>query len=275
MRSLTALVVVFLLTRAANAQDRASGSAHVDVTVTDRFGDSLPGATVKLTGVVDREAVTNDVGYVTFADLPEGRYDVVASLKRMSPSPPRVLDLPSFGITSVALTLKPYGPVGTISDSCGGVDARSIIGLSQNAQLIALVKVVDQYTLERTDADGNPRGYLLTVNVVQPLHSFRQNLRRPSLGSTLRIQQGGGRIDRGDYIDVHNSNDFPPLNVGDEYVLFVYVDETTGTQWISGAEEGAFRIRNGRVEPSGRGGAASSWRGRSASDFFAALSALR
>ena len=92
-------------------------------------------------------------------------------------------------------------------------------------------------------------------------------------GSIVTMRQFGGRMDRGDSIDFHSFNQLPPLNVGDEYVLFVYVD-SAGTFTIYGAEEGAFRVRNGRVDPLGRGGAASTWKGRSAREFFQALRTL-
>src|SRR5258708_40199189 len=72
-------------------------------------------------------------------------------------------------------------------------------------------------------------------------------------GAILEIRQGGGRIDRGHFIDVHTFNQFAPLNVGDEYVLFIYID-SAGTYYVHGSEEGAFRVRNGAVDPLGRGG---------------------
>ena len=86
----------------------------------------------------------------------------------------------------------------------------------------------------------------------------------------MTIVQFGGVIDRGDYLDRHLYNRLPPLNVGDEYVAFLYRSET-GDYSIHGAEEGAFRIRNGRVESPGGGGVAAAWKGRSAAKFFEAL----
>ena len=55
---------------------------------------------------------------------------------------------------------------------------------------------------------------------------------------------------------------------------FVYAG-ADGVHSIIGSEEGAFRIRNGRVEPLGDAGAAATWKGRPASDFFNALRSLR
>lgn len=250
-----------------------AGNAIVDVTIVDRFGAPLDGVTVKLAGVVNREAVSNDVGFVMFGALPEGRYDVVASMKGMAPSAPRVFDLPAFGVTSVAVTLKPHAERSLVSQACGGFDPRSIRTASTSAHLVLHVKVTDQHTLELERSTGDPSDGLATLNSVQMLQSFKPSLRAPMVGSIVTIRQGGGRIDRGESIFFHHSNDLPPLNIGDEYVLFVYID-AGGTYWIVGSEEGVFRVRNGRVDPLGRGGAASTWRGRSVARFFQALRAL-
>ena len=57
-----------------------------------------------------------------------------------------------------------------------------------------------------------------------------------------------------------------------EVAALVHVDDL-GTFTIVGAEEGAFRVRNGRVEALGRAGAASTWNRQPAAKFFGALSA--
>jgi hypothetical protein len=108
------------------------------------------------------------------------------------------------------------------------------------------------------------------VNTVQVLQTFKGVAVMPGAGATMTIQQGGGQLDRGDYIEHHTYNRLPPLNVGDEYVLFL-LRGTDGSYSILGAEEGAFRIRNARVEPLGGGGAAAAWKERSAAKFFQRL----
>jgi hypothetical protein len=251
----------------------AAGNANVEVTIVDGADAPLEGVTVKLTGVVNRDAVSSDVGFVTFYALPEGRYDVVASMKNMAPTAPRVLDLPALGVTFVEVTLKPYGPSGSVTDACGGFDPSSVRTLSTGAHLVLHVKVAEQHTVESAPPADTASGHVTTVNRVQVLQSFKRSAQAPMAGSIVTIRQGGGRIDRGDYIDSHSFKRLAPLNVGDEYVLFVYVDPA-GTYTIYGAEEGAFRVRNGRVDALGSGGAASAWRGRSAERFFEALRIL-
>ena len=83
------------------------------------------------------------------------------------------------------------------------------------------------------------------------------------------LPQEGGRIDRGNYIGPAHANRLPPLNVGDEYVLFIKL-APNGTLGIMGFEEGVFRIRNGRVQPLG-GGAADAWRDPPSVRFFEEL----
>lgn len=249
-----------------------AGNANVEVTIVDRAGAPLKGVTVKLTGVVDRTAVSDDFGFVAFYALPTGRYDVVASMKGLAPSVPRVIDLPTFGVASVAVSLKPYAPRTMMTDACGGFDPSSIRTLSTGAHFVLHVKVADQHTIESPKPEGSSIAELTTLSRVQVLQSFKRSKHAPIAGSIVDIRQGGGRIDRGEYIDLHQFNKLAPLNVGEEYVLFVY--DNAGDHTIYGAEEGAFRVRNGRVEPLGGGGAASAWKGRPAERFFEALRAV-
>jgi Carboxypeptidase regulatory-like domain len=248
------------------------GNANVEVTIVDRGGAPLGGVTVNLTGVVNDSAVSDDFGLVGFYALPTGRYDVVASMKGLAPSVPRVIDLPVSGMASVAVTLKPYAPSTMMTNACGGFDASSIRTLSTVAHFVLHVKIAEQHTIETPQPEGSVGGDLSTVNQVQVLQSFKRNEHAPVAGSIVDIGQGGGRIDRGDFIDVHKFNNLAPLNIGDEYVLFVY--DNAGDYTILGAEEGVFRVRNGRVEPLGRGGAASAWKGRPAERLFEALRTL-
>ena len=245
------------------------GSAIVDVTVVDRFGAPLEGASVKLRGVINRDAISDDVGMVVFHALPAGRYDVVASMKGLLSSLPRVVDVPEFGLRAVAVTLKPHGRMAAMT-ACGGFDPTSVLTLSRTAHLVLHVKVIDQDTIESKLPPDGSFAFISTLNRVQVLRSFKQNLHAPLAGSLVTIRQGGGRIDRGDYIDTDSLNRLAPLNVGDEYVLFVHVDPR-GTYTIVGAEEGAFRIRNGRVDALGNAGAASTWNQQPVAKFFEAL----
>ena len=127
---------------------------------------------------------------------------------------------------------------------------------------------MEQRTADRSNAMSN--GELITANRAQVLQSFKRDALAPAAGAVMTIVQFGGVIDRGEHLDRHIYNRLPPLNVGDEYVAFLYRSET-GEYGIHGAEEGAFSIRNGRVYPAGTGGVATAWNGRAAAKFFEAL----
>jgi hypothetical protein len=282
MRNTLSVVTIFVVEALMVAHAQAhqpvppavpAGGAYVDVTVVDAIGAPLEGVTVTISGVVEREAVSNDAGFVTFEELPEGRYDVVASARGFASSVRRVLDLPAIGGTAVPITLKPPAPGSLTSTACGGYDAGSLTTLSATAHLVLHVKVTDQQTIESAPVVEGVRSGLVTMNRVQVLDSFKNGDAAPLAGAIFTIQQAGGRIDRGEYIEFHRFNQLPPLNVGDEYVLFVFVDPA-GTSTIVGAEEGAFLVRDGVVHPLGQRGAASTWRGRSTTRFFEALRRL-
>jgi hypothetical protein len=258
----------------ANVGEQPVGSAIVDVTVLDAASAPLRNVTVKLSGVVDREMLSDDAGYATFVAIPAGRYDIVASQKGLAPSTPRVLDVAPFGLTSITVTLKPFGPGVRVMQACGGFNPSSLATMAEGAHLLLHVKVLEQTTVEIPLSGIDGTTYLATLNTVEVRGSFRRSLRGPTIGLRLTIRQGGGRLDRGDYIDSFQFNNLAPLNVGDEYFLFVYADDV-GTFTIHGAEEGAFRLRNGRVDPLGRGGAATDWAQRSVADFLEALRRLR
>lgn len=277
LSALTILIVATVLDIAAHPRQRpaegpVAGSAYVDVTVVDGLGAPLGGVTVTLTGMVNREAISNDAGFVAFNALPAGRYDVVAWMKGFAASLPRVFDLAASGGVSVPVTLKPHGPSERSTLACGGFDPRSVRTLGLRADLVLHVRVTHQETVEAARQADEPIGELKTINRVEVLQSFNHRARARVAGS-LVIQQGGGRIDRGDYIDYHRFNRLRPLNVGDEYVLFL-VSDSEGAYWIHGSEEGAFRIRNGVVEPLGQGGAATAWKRHPTDKFFEALRGL-
>lgn len=249
----------------------ATGRASIEATVVDRAGSPLEGVTVTLTGVVRREVATDRAGWARFDHLPEGRYDVQASAKGLVAGGPRVLDLADAATGAVEFTLKPYGPALTVSLACGGFDARSLGALAQPAAAVLHVKIAGQSTLEDPSVlDGAVS--LRTVSTADVLQSFKPAALAPGPGARILVHQTGGQIDRGDYIDVQTFNRLAPLTVGDEYVLLLYLD-AAGAFRIHGAEEGAFRVRNGLVEPLGSGGVADGWKGRAVRRFFEALRA--
>jgi hypothetical protein len=62
-------------------------------------------------------------------------------------------------------------------------------------------------------------------------------------------------------------------SVGDEYVLFL-THQADGAMTIQFWEDGAFRLRNGLVEPLGTGVIAAEWKNAAASEFLAELTAI-
>jgi hypothetical protein len=241
------------------------GSGRIDVAVTDRFGAPMPGVVVTLRGLVSTELNTDAIGAVSFVDLPDGRYDVVASLKGFPSSLPRVIDLPGLA-TPVEIVLKPSAPVGSIAHACGGLSP-TLEQLSADADAIAHVKVARQRSY-RQKRDESYRGSITTALTVRWIRSFKSNS-RVSAGD--EIVQGGGRLEKADDIEIATVNDFAPLNVGDEYVLFLKRYDELGYVVIHHAENGAFLIRNGRVKAMGKGALANAWKDRSAAKFFEAL----
>ena len=276
--AITILVVAAFLNidvqaRQGPAEGPVAGSAYVDVTVVDGLGAPLEGVIVTLTGMVNREAVSDGAGLVSFNALPAGRYDVVARMATFAPSLPRVFDLPPFGGTSLPITLKPHGPAMGHTLACGGFDPSSIRSLASGAELVVHVVVTNQEMVEGPSREEGVSGQITTINRVEVVESFQSRGPDSISGSTITVRQGGGRIDRGEFVYLQGFNRLDPLNVGDEYVLFLVTDHE-GAYWIHGSEEGAFRIRNGVVEPLGAGGAATTWKRRASEKFFEALRTL-
>ena len=247
-----------------------TGTAYLDVTAVDRSGVPVPDAEVILTGVVSRTTRTGETGTASLDGLPSGRYDVVVRAPRLAGSTPRVFDLSDGKGTSIALTLKPHAPTGAVTMACGGVLPRTFAELASEADAVLHVRIADRLTLESRDPESTLL-QLTTVNSARVVGVFRHS------GSTARvdevsISQPGGSLDRGVDIQQHDYNRHAPLNVGDEYVLFLR-EGPAGVLTIVAAPDGAFRLRNGRVEPLGNGGLAESWKERSAARFLSTLSA--
>jgi len=76
---LALLISLLPAAQALAQQERADGSGTVDVRVTNRDGQALPGMVVQLLGParqVVREAKSSDAGMASLADLPHGTYEL-------------------------------------------------------------------------------------------------------------------------------------------------------------------------------------------------------
>ena len=125
--------------------------------------------------------------------------------------------------------------------------------LAAKADLVLHVKVESQRAFERQHypPDGGAPGHpeIITANQVRVLRSFKGSA-VSTTASTISIVQPGGSIDRGDSVDTQIAHSLGPFNVGDEYVVFLRTGEG-GDLLIHQLGEGAFRLRNGRVDPLG------------------------
>lgn len=243
-----------------------AGTARVVATVLDRAGAPLGGAKVALSGVVSRTAISDPLGVVEFGDLPDGRYDVVASAEGLVPSLPQVFDLSGADARQVELVLKPYAPTQGLTIACGPGVGQTLAALGEGASLVLHVEAVGERTREESDVHLR----LVTETRLRVLRTLKGHALGPISGGRLTVAQPGGRLDRGDYIEEYSYDPFASLRVGDEYVLFLTID-AHGQVRIHGGADGAFRIRNGRVRSAGSGRVAQGWKERSADAFFRAL----
>jgi hypothetical protein len=243
------------------------GNSRIEVRVADRFGAPILDATVTLSGLVSRDLRTDASGGITFEGLPEGRYDVVASSEGLAPSLPHVVDVSESAVRPLQIVLKPPAPTQSVSFSCGSAAPRTLDGLAAEADAIVHVQIERQHSYRWASALEPERLHILTNFEARWIRSFRANSR---VAPGDEIVQGGGRIDDGEQIESSVAHPHAPLNVGDEYVLFLKRHER-GSVRLHYGPEGAFRLRNGRVEPLGEQDVARAWKGRSAAKFLEAL----
>ncbi len=70
----------------AAAAVHAAPAGHIMGVVNDATGAPLPGVTITLSGTADRVATTNQDGRFTFQQLPDGEYELKATLDRFVPA---------------------------------------------------------------------------------------------------------------------------------------------------------------------------------------------
>ena len=138
----------------------ATGNHGLEVQVLDRFGVPLAAVDVKLDGVVVRSAKTDLLGVASFAQLPGGRYDVVATSKGLAPNRPRVLDLPQTQ-DRVSLTLKPFAPTVLGSIACGMMGALTLESLGAMSDLVLHVQQTGSKPSNRKDRKVSSPGTAL------------------------------------------------------------------------------------------------------------------
>jgi hypothetical protein len=259
--------------RAVASLGPAVGTGSVQIRVLDSTGAPSQRATVILTGRVTRNGTTDEGGVVLFDALPEGRYDLSASASQQVMFPSHFVDIGRGPASPVQVSLKRAGK-SSGALACGFLVAppTTLRAFMETTDVKAVlhVKVQEQHAFEVSDGDGPAR--IMTLNEVAVLHAFKGAGPRGGAG-TLNVLQIGGAIERGGTVDQFEQNHFLPLSVGDEYVLFL-TRPADGAMSIHNEEDGAFRLRNGLVEPLGTSVIAAEWKNAAASEFFAELSAI-
>jgi hypothetical protein len=256
-------------TRAVAASQVTTGTGAVQIRVLDHVGAPRGGATVRLAGRTTREGETKDDGMVMFDGLPAGRYDVLASANGEVLSPMPFVDVTTGPAPPLDVTLALAGRLSAIL-ACGVAPPATLRGFFDDADAVMHVKVEGQRAFDGTDGNGGTR--IMTMNDVLVLHAFKGAPRSDS-GGLVNVLQIGGAIERGGVVDQLQFNHLNPLSIGDDYILFLK-RQPDGALMIHFAEAGAFRLRNGVVEPLGDGALASEWKNARSSELLEKLSAV-
>jgi hypothetical protein len=257
-------------TRAGVSSTPPKGTGSVQIRVVTQMGAATAGATVRLLGPIAREGTTTQDGTVVFGALPAGRFDIRAfSAAHETMWPSRFVDVADGPVPPFDVTLKRAGPE-RILLACGFVTplATTLSAFSEDADAVLHVRVEGQRAFENPSADEFTS--IETFIDARVLQAFKAVPGKGG-GGAVTIVQPGGAIDRGDVVERLRVNNLDPLSVGDDYVLFLKQDERSGKMRIHFGEEGAFRLRNGRVQPLGAGELASEWKNARAVEFLEEL----
>ncbi|MGH9314193.1 MAG: carboxypeptidase-like regulatory domain-containing protein [Vicinamibacterales bacterium] len=246
------------------------GTGYIGVTVTDRSGARLPQAMVTLSGLVTRGLTTDDDGRVAFTELPDGRYDVVASAQGLLVSLPGLIDVAGQPVPPVEIVLKPGRMRNGQLGSCSSPAApKTLNAFAADSDAVVHVRIERRRTYLEAGSPGSEPEFIWTASEPRWIEFLKSSA---TVAPGDEIIQFGGRIDRGEYIEFDLSDRLAPLNLGDEYVLFLKRYEGDGGRLrVHHLGEGAFLLRNGRVSPLGKQDVARAWKGRSAAKFLDAL----
>lgn len=251
----------------------SAGAGRIDVSISDHPGRPLPGASVRIVNLPWREAKTGSDGRSTFENVPDGRYEVVATAKDFADSAPQVIDVSGSHAFQLDIALKRSTPLPTpvglprppcCEASCHlpaqeTPETLEVLAAASDAVIRASVQGQSSHEDGATSA-GAAIWTTATLNVIESFKTSTQG----SADDTITYY--GGRVELGEYVSIARGS--VALTVGDDYVLFLTRDESRGVRLHS---EGVFRLRNGRVEPLGSGVIADAWRDRSAEKFLQAL----
>ena len=187
------------------------GNGRIEVRVTDRFGTPMPNAGVRLNGLVSLDLRSDDAGMVSFTELPDGRYDVVASATGFVSSLPKVVDVSGSVNQSIDIVMKRPAVMESMSTGCGMMGPLpSLEALFAGSEAVIHVKIVGQRA-HRPAPDSRP-GNIETVSRTRWIESFKVS---SNIAPEDEIVQAGGRLDDGERIEVHTAKPHAALNVGE------------------------------------------------------------
>lgn len=119
----------------------------------------------------------------------------------------------------------------------------SLAELAKESDLIARVVVIGD---GRTKLSADERS-IYTEYTLQPIDQFFSG-RTLKPGENIVIQKPGGTISIDGHQITSTDRDFPPLQHGEEYILFLKLDPATGHYIVPYGAQGAFRNAVGAVE---------------------------
>jgi hypothetical protein len=102
--------------------------------------------------------------------------------------------------------------------------------------------------------------WIMTKHEATVLDVIKADSRVPGVGASLTIHQNGGTVEHIDKFVSFTQNQFPPMPVGSEWLLFLTWVDQLQFFMIYRHEDGAFQIRGGRLTPPGSSRWAERWR---------------
>lgn len=115
--------------------------------------------------------------------------------------------------------------------------------IATSADVIARVVILDAESQLTSDQRS-----IETIYKAQVLSAVKSSLANISDGSAITFRKDGGTVSiEGRQITARDA-DFPPLNVGDEYVVFLWHDPKTRLLHVHYGAQGVFLISKGYVE---------------------------
>ncbi|HKY20359.1 MAG TPA: hypothetical protein VJM31_03995 [Vicinamibacterales bacterium] len=180
-----------------------------------------------------------------------------------------LIALCTFGVVTVLgqetlreMVQREKGPIEQIvTRQFSPVDLKEI---ARDVDLIAAVIFSDD---GRSHLSGNGRRIetdyaALIVDQFFPRHPIKPD-------TSIVVSKPGGTLSIDGHMVTSYEQDFPPFQAGEEYILFLRLDTSTGHYVVTHGAQGAFRTLLGAVEQVSKGGTWNETRGRVSAVAFA------